>query len=328
MNAKGQQLCMSSSAPSAAEMNKLTTRIGSTESNCKIRRSDCSPPGPQSVLQRRSVNGGKYVVTTLNFRIGKKTLPALLTSTSDYNFRIENVRKSFVIYDDLDRRAWLVNGASALLHLTWAQIARRDDRERVEESGFVFRKTEFEQTRSPFRSDAAYRALKTTKNQDMNVQKCRPSSKDEYTKFSHVVDEILERLRQAEDHRQKLISEPGRPVKAPWRKLLEGYNFHEIACSDTTTVYSVSIELRFNGRAWIDFTRAISAPVLFGQGFGELIQNVDRLSSAPVLCESRKEVPKNKDFLAATVQDLVMIKEELGPGKPTQGYAITRGFEW
>ena len=78
------------------------------------------PPHAGYLLEKVTISGGKWLTTGATFAIGMKDIPPHITRNG-YYMNIKTLEKKFVVlWDDTTKKAWLVNGTSALLHLVRA----------------------------------------------------------------------------------------------------------------------------------------------------------------------------------------------------------------
>jgi hypothetical protein len=77
-------------------------------------------------LEKVSISGGKIITAGPSFARGNKDSTLVRSSQGPYEYKIYAAsRMKVIFYDTVDRRAWLVDGASALLHMTRAQLSRK-----------------------------------------------------------------------------------------------------------------------------------------------------------------------------------------------------------
>lgn len=129
--------------------------------------------------------------------------------------------------------------------------------------------------------------------------------KDRITQIMHMLEQLL-------DHQATLDSySAGIPLKLTPRSKLEGYRFMDLAARRPLTLRVVSLgAFRGAGKSWVDFTRAIKAVTLFGEGFGDLLE---RSAGASNGVRSRWErLPKHRDHLAVSTYDLAQIIRQEG----------------
>src|SRR5580700_10714662 len=75
-------------------------------------------------FEKASIALGNYITGGVSFARGNKDTPIYLRRGGPYEQEIHFAsRIKVVLYDVGDRRGWLVDGASALLHLTRTQLA-------------------------------------------------------------------------------------------------------------------------------------------------------------------------------------------------------------
>ena len=82
-----------------------------------------------TTIDRLYIEAGASVVAGLNMCLNKKPQPVRLTRARDYPSPLNWIKnKTINFYDVSCRRAWLVDGASALLHLIriWLDLNQRD----------------------------------------------------------------------------------------------------------------------------------------------------------------------------------------------------------
>jgi hypothetical protein len=133
-----------------------------------------------------------------------------------------------------------------------------------------------------------------------------------YLRFKDRVEQIYHILEQILAHQAQVDAEDGIGFRIKYtpRRQLEGFDFMDVA-TDEDPFWPRVITLRSTGKGWVDFTKAIHAITLFGNGFGELIKPADTNG----LCSSWFEVPKEKDCLAVCVADIKEILRKKGSVK-------------
>ncbi|KAL4906231.1 nucleoside phosphorylase domain-containing protein [Aspergillus multicolor] len=88
---------------------------------------------------------------------------------------------------------------------------------------------------------------------------------------------------------------------------LQGFDFMDVATGDDVFL-ARSVEIQPGCMGWVDFARSINAPVLFGDGFGQVIQPV----IAEHACSAWTNVPKGLDCLTSCVNDIMTIIRKKG----------------
>jgi hypothetical protein len=94
-----------------------TCLTGAADASYTVDRSRLPAPHASCVLGKVSVSGGKFITGGFIFGIGNEEKPVHV-SRDGHVPKLQWISKKFVaLWDEEDERGWLVNGASALLHL-------------------------------------------------------------------------------------------------------------------------------------------------------------------------------------------------------------------
>lgn len=218
-------------------------------------------------LQDVVVSRGTVIPNCDTLAIGKKDRPPRY-EFGEYLHRILSITKKYaVFYDVFTRRAWLVDGASALLHLVRASLMFSSSENPMGE--FVFSPELLEQHSSPEGGPAsAISVLKSKRNLNQRLHRNMPET------FQDRVDAIYHLLEQAYAYqtRANLQKSAGTAPGRPARRLLEGFDFMDLAADED----------HFNARTmsasdslprWHRLTGAVNAIHLFGRGFGDLLKD-------------------------------------------------------
>lgn len=219
-----------------------------------------------------------------------------------------------VLFDDEDRRGWLVDGASAVLHLVRAQLAVPPY------SDSKLLRIEYFHHADPKGGEAAKAALLDDRNRSMRVEedweysKEITSSKDgekSERKKSAKTWTVQDLIRQTW-HTFELISAQQAKIKPVHlrgtpREKLEGWSMKDIIESENRMEPRI-ITLKASGRGWVDFTRSVHAVTLFGRGIGDLLK-----PAYPAQCFPHwRRVPTGQDYLATRVYTLRAIWDKYG----------------
>lgn len=262
--------------------------------------------------------------------IGKRDKAVHIHSRDDYVMRLKWISKKFVVFYDLrDRRAWLLDGASALLHLVRASL--RHDKNDLFKDLFLFDENSVQEPATPFTGKHA--AVQFLTNQvnialplyakpteakveetttDAGAQAQISSSTRKNYSLKDRIEDVYEILEQIMSHQADVFSRDGIGfrIKYTLRRQLEGFDFMDVA-TDEDPLWPRVTTINARGRGWIDFTRALHAITLFGNGFGELLQPSRGLNTCFV-CLTNVGVPKGEDYLAVSTSDLQEIMEKRG----------------
>jgi hypothetical protein len=236
--------------------------------------------------------------------------------------------KFVLLYDVDDRRAWLINGASALLHLVIASL--KFEQSTPIGKKFLSKIEDLKMVEPRYRADSAVDTLIDEENMDLPIlpgkkikvrvfEREGDIGKDKIevsnVLFRDRVEEVIDYLEKAFICQEDKMYRSGHEVKLPYRRLLEGFDFAEIAESQSSVPRRIA-ELKATGKGWIDFFRKIKAVALFGRGFGDLILP----KSTP--CGSWRRMPSGEDYLAICVHDLNNIIKRFGVRRESDNQVV------
>ncbi|ETS86414.1 hypothetical protein PFICI_00242 [Pestalotiopsis fici W106-1] len=309
---------------------------GSGEANYTIGRSRLPMTGSGCALEKISVTGGKIISAGATFAIGNKDRPVHV-ARDGYIPRLQWISKKHVVFwDEADKRGWLVNGTSALLHLVRASLEiNKADKFSKE---FLFKSELMEAASTPHTADSAIEELLNRRNMQLRVyphavehyeeisesdqSKTTTKQKISYVLFQDRVNHIFNVLEKLIDHQTDVSGQNGVKLKLHMRSRLEGWDFKDIA-SDCDPFYPHVATLDTMGKSWVDFVRSIQAITLLGDGFGHLLDPV----ASQNLCSGCALVPKGRYYLSAGVRDLEEIMELHG-NPQSQPALLCEGVYW
>lgn len=316
--------------PSGA-LKALTRAIGTPNANYSINWSRLGPPATGLALEKISIVGGMFVTGGASMLVGKKDKAIQLRSRDDYTMRLKWISKKFVVlYDVQDRRAWLVDGLSALLHLLRASL--KHDLQDSFKSLFLYDPSALKEASGVEEGkDAAIRVLTNPENLKIPLYAKPESAQEEVTTdnagaqarilsrtksnycLKDRIESLCDVLEQIIAYQTDMADQDGVGFKLRCtpRRHLEGFDFMDIA-TDEDPIRPRMINLRSSGRGWVDFTRALHAITLFGSGFGELIHPRETKAPAHHSCNSCVGVPKGQDYLAVSVPNIQDILQKRG----------------
>jgi hypothetical protein len=271
-----------------------------------------------------SFSAGKVVNAGASLAIGVKDVPLHLSRDGSYINQVEDAYNNYVIlYDADETRAWLMNGATALLHIVRASL--RDMLTSKFRSHLVFEPHRLEEAPIQYTSDSAIHVLTCRSNMELKITRDKDEiwtettekedgsqekvvkKKAKYFRFQDLVDQKWHILEQILDRQSKLTAS-GFEIRMPGRRYLEGFDFVDVSTRIQNLKPKVTT-LQARGKAWVDFTRSIGAVTLFGRGFGELMQPA---RNATDVCPNWNLLPKGYDYLAVSISDLEAISERRG----------------
>jgi hypothetical protein len=269
-----------------------------------------------------NISGGKLITAGATVALGTQHIPAHMEPGS-YIGKLQLLDSKYVVlWDDASKRGWLVNGSSALLHLIRAKLSftLRGNFS----SQLIFNPTKMvdNETGKPNSAievllDQQNRLLdvypgKNEKSEEKEVKQKSSEqprletsetstiykSKKGHFLFEDLVEQYSETLEKLFAHQRNVAGQNGVKIKTKVRKLLEGWDFVDIA--EGYDAYPRVATLNALAFGWVDFVRSIGAVTLFGRGFGELIQPANCAS----ICSEWYHLPSNRYYLAATAYDL------------------------
>ncbi|KAH8660194.1 hypothetical protein BX600DRAFT_55123 [Xylariales sp. PMI_506] len=313
---------------------------GSSEANYeRIRASKLGKPNTSLVFDKASISGGSVVNVGISCSFGIKDKSKHIDYSDDFISTLREMSKRyFVFYDVGERHAWLVDGASTILHLlrTFIQDCQTDE---TLEGILIFDPDDFQEAdKRKAGWVAAFDMLE--KNKDLplwpkatdvvNESSLKMGERQEetikyQTAYYRLKDQIMRLcniLQQISAHIDD--SKPdglGTRIRTSPRRQLDGFEFFAIATNEGTLRPKVAT-LHESGEGWVDFTREIFAPYLFGRGFGQLLQPV----GTPCDICKWNSLPKS-DLLAATTNDLKRIMKIHGDDT-AEPYLLAGNIFW
>jgi hypothetical protein len=213
----------------------------------------------------------------------------------------------------------LVDGTSALLHLTRTQLSSSP----YSESEFV-KLDGFSYANPKDGASGAKKSLLDPRNrklvllQDTKISTVRKTSKEgvseilreETTRWTYedLVQETYHILEQIEDRQTQMIISPSMGLGFMAREKLLGFGFMDIVNGQNILRPRVA-KLNKSGWGWVDFIRSTYTITLLGKGFGELIRPAQESNQ---LCKYWKHVPVGRDHLVACMSTLEDIRRQYG----------------
>ncbi|KAK3394972.1 hypothetical protein B0H63DRAFT_387983, partial [Podospora didyma] len=296
-----------------------------SNTNLNISDSGLDRPRATCVLEKVSISGGKFITGGASVAIGVRESPIHLSRDS-YLDKMRWVSGQYaILWDEGDDRGWLVNGASALLHLVCAAV--EDDLKWMRKCGLqsdqiLFKREDVEGSALPHTPGSALNVLVNPRNRELKVV----VNDTTYTRFKHLVEKQYRALEQIMDHQFQIEDRSGLDLKCRARKWLEGWDFRDLAVTiKTGPIYARLKTLQTIARGWVDFAREIKAITIFGKGFGEII----RPTNATSMCAHWARVPAGRYYLAACVSDLkAIMRLEDGDGRSKNPIRICNGLHW
>lgn len=293
-------------------VENLTGQKSADYTNFKA--SNLGLPSSEIVLDRFTLSGGQHITAGVSFALGKQQKLMRGELHTSYEKQTGWTSRQHVVFFDVeDRRAWLVNGRTALLHLVRASLHRSKTDQELEEAAPTTMGT-----------DAVSFVFQSPKNQVLKLFKLNDEITEKRKEVTTVKDDqtTVESSCSTETdvRHHRLQDEVG--VMYRWlallvagsndkrcengfsistsRNQLVGYDFLDLINGESSLIPR-AIQLESRGKSWVEFVREARAITLFGSGFGALLKP---LITDPSLCSRWTEVPTGEDYLAVSVEDL------------------------
>lgn len=247
----------------------LTSSLEASGSDVKISGLNRPPAG--FVLDRITISGGQYMNVTPSIAIGLKEKSIRLGSCDGYGQQVRWFdEKHFLFYDAADKRAWLVDGSSALLHFVRATLARDASKgDNTLHNGLE------EAPQDLSGREAARHILRNSKNMGMKLFENKSNSVDKITYYengvehrktekevhyyhlSDRVDEIYRKIDLIQAHLADKEDRDGigAKIRLSPRRNLEGFDFLDIA-HEQGPIWAKATTLHDWGKGWVDLVRA------------------------------------------------------------------------
>ncbi|KAF3003992.1 hypothetical protein E8E14_007746 [Neopestalotiopsis sp. 37M] len=274
-----------------------------------IMHSGLGQPRSFVAFDRISVSTGKIINVGVSASIGNKDKSWQINFDDDYVRTLSAIAaRHFLFYDVSERQAWLIDGVSTVLHALRTCLKGCKSNEILQAVVLPGFDELIEADDEFFGARAAFDVLQKNRDRPLWPQHKRGASnqEDQFFRVEAKVREICTALQQITAHVDNMRDGAGFRLKLNPRDQLEGFDFTSLASDEPTfrpKVHTISA----SGEAWVDFTRAIYTPTLFGRGFGHMFQPFEKA------CETCKwNEPPGKDLLAVSVKDLKQIIKKYG----------------
>ncbi|KAK5999155.1 Conidiophore development regulator abaB [Cladobotryum mycophilum] len=271
---------------------------GSPKANYTIRRSALPRPDRGSPLQDISVSPSRGVIKGPRFLQGIKERPSHII-TDGFIPSLKWIEQQLVLlWDEDDKRGWLLNGTTALLHLVRASLEH--NRSDSASSAFLLQVGAIREADKMFQSFSAMGVLVDKENLQLPLYENEDGSHVRLrSRIKHYAG-ILEKLI---DMQPGISAEEENSFKG--LRKLGGWDFSTLSIESKDTAYLHIATLSEKTSGWINFLRATRTVSLFGRGVGELIQPL----VSEDICPHWLSLPKGKYYIAIGVSDLQPVVE-------------------
>jgi len=324
---------------------------GSTDANYDIGRARLDKIPFKCAFDRVTIAAGFRATASASAAIGKKNRPVHVRN-EHYVTRLKGIDKGFInMYDGTAHRAWLIDGASGLLHLVQASLQKEqagkfthDSECDVQQCVKDITKLQPCENAIEILRDNEFLNIRLYKNPDeieeFEETVTEITSADAIPKetikrvvkkhqswycIKNRVEELCSILEQLMDHQADIACEDGVGfnIRLSPRKQLEGFQFQDLV-SNKAPLRSGVVTLRSEGKSWVDFNRAISAVTLFGNGFGELLKPAHETT----ICTPWTSVPTGRDCLVVPTSVLREIITDYAEDTVTSAVELIDGIYW
>ncbi|KAK3634401.1 hypothetical protein LTR56_015280 [Elasticomyces elasticus] len=301
------------------------TRVASVMTGTKNARYEVGYAGGLTeagcVLENVTIGVSKIFAFSAKLSVGSKDMRHASPMSEDYKQRILQLEVIRVVfYDTSGKRAWMVNGADALLHITRAYLtsphappARHHISERLA-AQFVHRKVSTEKPQKAYDvlCDPSNLKIRICPEREAvaNGETPRHLEHDEEPAgmcLENLVAHFGELLWEMRGHQHKVQTAQKGSVavpKWPFMAKLEGFGFADVV-SLQPLLQPRFAELNFFGPSWLKATDLAGTINIIGSGFGELIMSRDE-------CQRCTGVPPGRDFLTTSTELLRRLAEYTG----------------
>ncbi|KAF5636038.1 hypothetical protein F52700_5352 [Fusarium sp. NRRL 52700] len=294
--------------------NKATDFCGHPTANHDIGPGGLPKASASIVVDKLYIEGGSPVTAGFILDINKKEQPFWLQREMDYPSLLNWVKLlPVVFYDVEERRAWLVDGVSALLHLVRISL-HLDINDPESAYDWVYDPSKLKDHWPGIGSrQAALQTLKNWENRALNVyivdKQMGPNGVPvtKFSTFEERVKRILHSMEKLIDRQTQAASQDGIKISQTLdpRRDVVGFDIVDVI-DPAVPIYPRIQHLNSWGHGWIDLIPTIGITALFGRGFGDLI----RTDEPDLICPSWRSVPVGKDYLAASISTMQMLHEK------------------
>ncbi|KAF8856440.1 hypothetical protein BDZ45DRAFT_476525 [Acephala macrosclerotiorum] len=298
---------------------KTTSHLGTADADYRILDwSDTKEP------VRAHRTGDEYFVSQdnlgskiINFSLGQKDGKLHISRSGPYQRIIKHAsRTPVVLYDTRDKRAWLVPSSAVIAHIAQARHHR---------DPFSINKMTAELTPTDPAltvQEGAERMLLHSSSVLLYNDELTPGV-GEY-RFRDMVLSIWSLLENLTDRNVIKGTMKEDSVHETLEPTLRGWEFMDLV-QERSPIRLKETALRDGHGEWIKLVQDLNATVFFASGFEDLI--TPDLEAASGLCQKWQHVPKDKDYLTASISILNILYEEAG-SRVTKEHLTSTHLRW
>ena len=276
--------------------------------------SNAKEAGSPPRLTGGTVGVSKILTAQVSFHLGAKDGSYHYSQQGPFQRTVDRAEKfPIVLYDQKDRRAWLVSALAVILHI----IQLRNHIKPFVVGGNDVQISPLDPSRQ---GHAAREAV--ARNKSLKLFDCETDEEKEYCFRDAILDteSFLDRLREKE---ATIQANPGMAVHTTWQDTLYGWELMDVAEEERHLKHKAQVLEKTAGR-WYDLVKDVDAVVLFASGLGDIIR--PRSESAE-LCQKWRSLPKGKDYLAVCVSMLETFYAKAGHRQDHQ-YLTSAKLQW
>ncbi|MBE3045240.1 hypothetical protein IMZ48_22345, partial [Candidatus Bathyarchaeota archaeon] len=298
--------------------------VGHADANFDIKASNLRSPSTAVVIETVYVEAGGPMVVGAMAKLGQKDKPIYMPNSSGLSELLDWVSDLPVVFYDVNaRRAWLVPGASALLHLVRASIKRDSTRD-------VYRPKW--RLNKEFKGACPMEVLNDPENLNTPLyldDRRRNSSGDIEDVFYTLRDRVMAVIKHLEsvvDHQAQVAAQDGIWIRTSTGFLARkaaGFDFWDVAKPDKSIHGKVCQVNDHYGHGWVDYVRSVKAMVIFGSDFGELIR-----AGGKDVCPGWKSVPPGQNLMCASIRTLKVVRGAKSVAAALGRGELARGIIW
>ena len=261
-----------------------------------------------------TVGVSKIIYAQMNFALGAKDGYYHCSQQEPFQKTIDRAEKfPIVLYDQKDRRAWLVSALAVILHI----IQLRNHTKPFVVGGKKVQISPLDPSRQ---GQAAREAV--AKNKSLKLFDCETNGEKAYYFRDAILDtwSILDGLM---EQGAKTQATPGMAVHTTWEETLYGWELMGVAEEQRHLKHKAQV-LEKTAGGWHNLVKDIDAVVLFASGLGNIIRPKSKSAG---LCRKWRSLPTGKDYLAVCVPMLETFYAKAGHRQDHQ-YLTSAKLQW